>query len=536
VTPSTNSAERSKAADLVSLADRMVYMQALRVGLAGIVMLAAVLAPSLIHADIGELALSTAAYLLCSAGVEAVCRIRGTRSARTLGWMLIADGVFIAWAMYLTSGTQSPLRFLAYLHIIAVTLAASYRTGLKVALWHSLLFFVVFYAQFSGWLASTEPLSSSRFGRASVFNVLALWLVALTTATFSALNERQLRKRRDDFSALAGLAADLQSCTAPEEVGSSLIRAARGAFELQQILLLASPQGEPLLMAADPLPAITTSLSGDESIHEAMTKREPVMCKRIDPEFDPGLARLMPFGRNVALIPLVAEDETIGVAVIEFGRGLHGVERRVVSMLEQFAAHASLALRNTWLLAQVQTLASTDALTGADNRRTFQETLDHELSRARRTGEPLTLVMLDIDHFKALNDEHGHLVGDDMLQQVAAALRQESRDFDSIGRFGGEEFTVILPGCSSREALPAAERLRKAIGRIEKPTTATASAGVATYPTHCDSADGLLRAADEALYESKRAGRDRVTRSRRRPSGRARKAARAQALTDTSSS
>ena len=240
---------------------------------------------------------------------------------------------------------------------------------------------------------------------------------------------------------------------------------------------------------------------------------------------------MMPFARNVGLIPLVAENETIGVAVMEFGRGLHGVERRVVSMLEQFAAHATLALRNTWLLEQIKTLASTDALTGVANRRTFQETLEHEVSRAKRTGDPLTLVMLDVDHFKALNDEHGHVIGDVMLQKVAATLSDESRDFDTIARYGGEEFTMILPGCSAREGLPAAERFRKAIGRIVDPTKTTASAGVATFPTHCDSVDGLLRAADEALYESKRAGRDRVTRSRRRPPSRV-----GRVLTDTSSS
>jgi two-component system cell cycle response regulator len=504
------------------MADRMVYMQALRVALAAVVMAAAAFAPGLIHADIGELALATTAYLLCSAGVEALRRVRGTRSIRALSWMVLADGVYIAWAMYVTGGTQSPLRFLAYIHIIAVTLAASYRTGLKVALWHSLLFFVVFYAQFSGWIASAEPLSTERFGRASVFNVLALWLVALTTATFSAVNERQLRKRRDESSYLAGLAGDLQRCSTVEAVCSSFIRAAKQAFDLKQIVLLAGPTGDPELIAAEPQPALVgTDVTKDESIIETMDSQKVLMRKRIDPGDDPGLARLMPFARNVIIIPLVAEETTLGVAVLEVGRGILGVERRVVTMLEQFSAHATLALRNVWLLEQIQMLASTDALTGVANRRTLQETLLQEVSRSKRTGEPLTLVMIDIDHFKTLNDEFGHLVGDEMLQRVCAVLTNESRDFDTIARYGGEEFAIILPGCSARESLPAAERLRKAIATIDDPTATTASAGCATFPTHCDSVDGLLSAADEALYESKRAGRDRVTRSGRQPTPRA---------------
>jgi diguanylate cyclase (GGDEF)-like protein len=523
VSASKGSLDRSPASDIVSLADRMVYMQALRVGIAGVVMGAAALAPKLLHADIGDLSLATTAYLLCSAGVEGLRRTRGARSLRALSWMLLADGLFIAWAMYSTGGTQSPIRFLAYIHIIAVTLAASYRTGLKIALWHSLLFFVVFYSQASGWLVSAEPLSDGRFGRASILNVLALWLVALTTTAFSAVNERQLRKRRDDFSSLAGLAADLQGCRTSSEVSLSLIEAAQKAFNVKQMAVIASRTGSPDLIASAPQTATVpaTGFASDASIREAMGTREPVMSKLIDESSDPGLARLMPFARNVLLVPLVAENRTMGVVVMEFGAGIQGVERRVVSMLEQFGAHAALALRNTWLLEQVRTLASIDGLTGVANRRTFQDALDQELSRARRTGDPLTLVMLDIDNFKALNDEHGHLAGDRTLRAVAEALQRESRDFDRIARYGGEEFAVILPGCSSRESLPAAERLRKAIAEIEEPVATTASGGVATFPTHCGDAEALVRAADEALYESKRAGKDRVTRSRRRPRARA---------------
>jgi two-component system, cell cycle response regulator len=477
----------------------------------------------LLRADIGELALATATYLLCSAAVEATRRASGSRSVRVLGWMLLVDGLFIAWAAYSTGGTQSPLRFLAYIHIIAVTLAASYRTGLKIALWHSLLFFVVFYAQATGWLISAEPLSEAPFVRASVLNVLALWLVALTTATFSAVNERQLRRRRDDFSALAGFAAELQNCTTSPEVSMAFIESARDAFGLEQIAVIAASKGIPELVAADPQPKIPApSFVKDESIRETLMGGKTVMKAHLAVAADPGLARLMPFARNLVLIPLMTKSKTVGVVVMEFGDGVRGVERRVVSMLEHFAAHASLALGSAWLLEQVQTLASTDALTGVANRRTFEEILDHELSRARRTGESLTLVMLDIDNFKSLNDRYGHVVGDHTLRAVAAALQGESRDFDSVARYGGEEFAVILPGCATAESIPAAERLRKAVERIEDPEKTTASAGVATFPTHGDDSESLVQAADEALYESKRAGKNRVTRSRRQPDTRTR--------------
>jgi diguanylate cyclase (GGDEF)-like protein len=164
-------------------------------------------------------------------------------------------------------------------------------------------------------------------------------------------------------------------------------------------------------------------------------------------------------------------------------------------------------------------MAETDALTGVANRRTFEDVLAREFSRAERGGEPLTLVMLDVDHFKKLNDTHGHQVGDEVLKGVARALDHRSRDFDTVARYGGEEFAVILPGCSSKEAVAVAERLRSGVSEAgaEIAEPVTASAGVATFPSHAGDVTELIRAADEALYESKRAGRDRVTRSRRRP-------------------
>jgi diguanylate cyclase len=124
--------------------------------------------------------------------------------------------------------------------------------------------------------------------------------------------------------------------------------------------------------------------------------------------------------------------------------------------------------------------------------------------------------MLDIDHFKKLNDAHGHQVGDEVLHSAASSLASSCRDFDTAARYGGEEFAVILPSCSPQESLPAGDRLRAAVAASGASVSITASAGVATYPIHAADPQALIKAADEALYESKRSGRNRVTRSRRR--------------------
>jgi diguanylate cyclase (GGDEF)-like protein len=214
---------------------------------------------------------------------------------------------------------------------------------------------------------------------------------------------------------------------------------------------------------------------------------------------------------------MIADGLPVGAVALERGPGPHTtIERRVVTAVEQFAAHGALALRNAWLLERVQQLAETDPLTGVYNRRTFERQLDRHLSHAQRTGEPLSLALFDLDHFKKFNDEFGHQIGDQVLRDAAHALVDASRDFDTVARFGGEEFAVILPGLRSTEAVSIIERLRAAMGGIEAPRQVRASAGVATYPVHARDGVTLLRAADEALYESKERGRDRTTRSRRR--------------------
>jgi diguanylate cyclase (GGDEF)-like protein len=161
-------------------------------------------------------------------------------------------------------------------------------------------------------------------------------------------------------------------------------------------------------------------------------------------------------------------------------------------------------------LTEAERQAATDALTGLANRARLGASLDARLQRPD-TAICTGLLLLDVDRFKRINDTHGHQAGDEVLRNVAASLSCECRDFDTPARYGGEEFAVILPGCGPDEALDIAERLRRAVGAAPSIVPITASAGVATYPSHAGDADTLVRAADEALYRSKHAGRDRTS-------------------------
>lgn len=161
-------------------------------------------------------------------------------------------------------------------------------------------------------------------------------------------------------------------------------------------------------------------------------------------------------------------------------------------------------------------LSNTDHLTGLFNRRYLIEALDKELQRAHRKDGMVSLIMLDLDHFKRINDSYGHMQGDVVLQKVALQLQKELRNYDIAARYGGEEFVAILPDTSLKEAYMVADRVRLSIQgmHLAGPLAVeriTASLGVAAYPaTHFEDIDGLLRSADEALYQAKERGRNQV--------------------------
>ncbi len=165
---------------------------------------------------------------------------------------------------------------------------------------------------------------------------------------------------------------------------------------------------------------------------------------------------------------------------------------------------------------QLKRLTNIDHLTGLFNRRYLAEVLEAEFFRARRNRESLSLVMVDIDFFKQVNDTYGHQNGDLVLSSVAGLVQQQMRAYDSAARYGGEEFALVFPGTSLNGGVVAAERLRQAVLDFSFPPpledlTVTVSAGVATYPSpQVDNIDSLFRRADEALYRAKQNGRNRV--------------------------
>jgi diguanylate cyclase (GGDEF)-like protein len=224
-----------------------------------------------------------------------------------------------------------------------------------------------------------------------------------------------------------------------------------------------------------------------------------------------GLPR--PIG-SVAIVPVISADQTIGAIVVEGNeRGAVGQhEARNVGLL---AALARGPLEVVWEIEEVSRRARTDALTGLANRRHFDEQLRRVIAETDRFGGTCSLIFVDLDHFKAINDQHGHDAGDVVLRHVAQVLDEGVRTVDLCARYGGEELAVLLPQTSQIGATELAERLRstlesRAVGYNGSSVSVTASFGVATYPVPVPYGDWLVPAADKALYEAKAAGRNCV--------------------------
>lgn len=237
-----------------------------------------------------------------------------------------------------------------------------------------------------------------------------------------------------------------------------------------------------------------------------------------DVESDPRYISVVPDCRSEICVPLVAGDELLGVLVIE------STEKDAFSdddeaVLLAFSRILALALLHARTMRQAieareaaRQLAITDPLTGLYNTRYLHQRLAEEIARAERYGHELSLLFVDSDSLKKVNDTQGHLAGNDLIVHLAQTIKGQVRSTDLTARFGGDEFVVLMPESGTEAARATGERIRTAarsgpdIAGIER----TVSVGIATYPQHAQAAEELIRRADDAQYEAKKGGKDRV--------------------------
>jgi diguanylate cyclase (GGDEF)-like protein len=211
-------------------------------------------------------------------------------------------------------------------------------------------------------------------------------------------------------------------------------------------------------------------------------------------------------------VPLIIFGEKLGVLALESAQK-NAFDPEDIQPLESVADICAAAIQNAHNFDRMKQLAYVDGLTGIHNRRYFEMRIVEELERAGRFQGRMSLIMIDIDNFKKMNDEFGHLLGDEMLRAVSSILKQQLRKMDMVCRYGGDEFAIVVPETAGESAMRVAEKLRR---QVEThffpgvPRPVTISCGVADYPAHGITRDEIVAAADSALYLAKQAGRNRV--------------------------
>lgn len=332
---------------------------------------------------------------------------------------------------------------------------------------------------------------------------------------------------RDEMRrSLSRLGQTLSSSLDLSQTLSSVVENAMGALAADQaVLMLLTPERDALFAkvgrgvgSAVPRLRVGQGLAG-----WVAATGSPLLLPA-DAGHTPPAALGEPTGPHQLLVPLPGRGQVIGVLSLLRDDEARPFLQDDLDTMTSFVAQASVAIENVLLHREAQRLAVTDPLTGLWNFRHFQTQADREVSSAQRFDRPLSLVILDLDHFKAINDGLGHQVGDEVLGEVARRIRASTRVPDVVARYGGEEFVVLLPGTGRSGAIVTAERIRSALdsvpvmvhtdGRADSACPAllpiTCSVGVSSFPVHGRTLEALLRSADAAMYVAKTQGRNRV--------------------------
>ncbi len=254
-------------------------------------------------------------------------------------------------------------------------------------------------------------------------------------------------------------------------------------------------------------------------VRRVLTEKRPLMVNGVEVGFTPTPLSL----KNFALAPLLAQDRALGVILVDNRWTDQPITESALDDLQSVANLAAVGVERARLHERIKRMAEQDGLTGLLNRRRFDELAQSTFHDCRQHGEDLSLLLLDVDHFKDINDHHGHLAGDDVLRTLAHLVSERVRRGDLAARYGGDELAIVLPRASGQEARRVAEDLARAArstdfapnptataDRHHPPLRATVSIGVATAHRACTSHTQLLSEADQALYQAKDAGRDQV--------------------------
>ena len=330
-----------------------------------------------------------------------------------------------------------------------------------------------------------------------------------------------LRQDREALGAIKRFSEAVTECTSENEVYDHILHALRDRFHPHQVIIFKLRPEEDFLEAVaslNPLPEAVQEWPVMEGKHSCKAVRMGRSFRVNDVQTEPLCPGkfVLPEEGSYYCGPLIAGGIIIG-AVRLVGEAQFWTPERE-SLLESYLSTTASVLSNLQLLQTMREQANIDPLTGLYNRRFCKDYARKLMAMARRKNTPLGFIMLDLDHFKKINDVYGHEVGDRILKQFAKTVTQSMRETNLTARLGGEEFVVLLPDTGAQACQVVAERIRMAVSKMSMPQVnekplpqITVSLGIAVYPEHGGSLEEMFQASDRALYESKRAGRNRTT-------------------------
>jgi diguanylate cyclase (GGDEF)-like protein len=337
-------------------------------------------------------------------------------------------------------------------------------------------------------------------------------------------SNKELAAHNKELSVLLQINQEISTTLDLNTLFDKILSALKDLIECQVVILLMYNPGSETLEVGhtlgidkDALNDVTFKLSegiSGESARTRITTYVPDL--KVDKRYLSYKKTLTVFGSMLS-IPLITHNKLCGVLNLHKDK-INKFTADEIALSEAVASQAALAIENAQLYKLATELSITDELTGLANRRHFQDIFNREFAQTQRYSSSLSLIMIDIDHFKKYNDYHGHLQGDVVLKKVAASLLRNTRGIDLVCRFGGEEFIILLPKTTTHGAMIAAEKLRSVIetelfsGEAESQPDGklTLSLGVSSFPGDTSDFNHLLELADQALYEAKRQGRNRV--------------------------
>lgn len=335
-------------------------------------------------------------------------------------------------------------------------------------------------------------------------------------------------KQRDEETRLLGLMAErcLTASSVEELLPLALEAAMHSLHARRGSILLAEEQGRvvgrALRGAHAPISGTIDVIRPDSVSHQVFFNRRSLLVRDTERELGGPRERQFPYAtRSFVSVPLRENGHALGVLHLTEREGSGEFTPRDLTLLERLSLQASGAICKARLEEEVRWLrvaSTTDHLTGVYNRRFFEQRLSEEILRAERFGQPLAIGMLDVDGFKALNDELGHENGDRTLKGIAETVARQLRKVDILARYGGDEFVLLLPGTGAQGARRIAEKIRSRVEAADlfdatpdaPARKCTVSLGLSVYPDHASGAAELLRGADRSLLEAKRSGRNTI--------------------------